>query len=137
MPRPGARKSDHGLPSKDLETLRRLLEERRKHLQGTVQQLGEKTIGTNPTTQAGDVSSIPVHMADVGSEVFEHDLNLGLVEKESAELVAIDEALRRIESGTFGRCERCRRPIGRDRLMAIPHARLCIDCKRKEEDAAA
>jgi RNA polymerase-binding protein DksA len=137
MPRPGARKNEHALSTRDLDILKRLLVERRTHLRGTVQTLGDKTIGKNPSTEAGDVSSIPVHMADVGSDVFEHDLNLGLVEKESAELAAIEEALRRIESGTFGRCDRCQRPIGRERLMAMPHARLCIDCKRKEEDQAA
>ena len=47
--------------------------------------------------------------------------------------VAIDAALARIDAGTYGTCERCGRPIGQERLEAIPYATLCIDCKREVE----
>jgi len=113
--------------------LKKLLERRREQISGNVKTLGDKTIGKNPASESGDVSRLPMHMADVGSDVFEHDLNLNLVESEVEELQLIEEALEKIAKGTFGMCEMCRRAIPSPRLKAIPYARLCIACKQREE----
>ena len=133
MPRPKDSKSKSPLSVSELNLYKSLLEKRRKDMRGTVEALGEKTIGKNPGTEAGDISSLPIHMADVGSDVFEHDLNLNLVENEGEELEAIEEALEKLKKGNFGLCELCRRTITKDRLKAIPYTRLCIQCKKKEE----
>ena len=82
---------------------------------------------------SGELSSVPFHMADVGSENYERELSLGLLETEKEELREIDEALVRLDEGPFGDCEECGRAIALARLRALPFARLCIDCKRELE----
>jgi RNA polymerase-binding transcription factor DksA len=133
MPKEKGTKLKSPFTASELNGFKTLLLKRRADLRGTVEALGDKTIGKNPTSESGDISSMPIHMADVGSDVFEHDLNLNLVENEGVELEDIEEALEKIKKGAFGMCEGCRRPIGKDRLKAIPYTRLCIQCKQKEE----
>ncbi len=82
---------------------------------------------------AGDLSTLPMHLADLGTDSFEQDMSLGLMENESGQIREIEEALERIKEGTYGFCEGCRKKIPRERLRAIPYARLCVDCKKKEE----
>ncbi len=82
----------------------------------------------------GSSSSMPLHMADVSADNYEQDITFGLIEAEQAEIRQIDEALVRIEDGSFGKCEECEIAIPGPRINAIPHARLCIECKRQEED---
>lgn len=78
-------------------------------------------------------SSMPIHPADIGSDAFERDLTLGLLESEREELNHIQAALERIERGTYGECESCKQPIPLARLRALPYARMCVECKSKEE----
>ena len=82
---------------------------------------------------AGDLSTLPMHLADLGTDSFEQDISLGLMENESDEIQEIEEALERIKDGTFGLCETCRKKIPKERLRAIPYTRLCVNCKKKEE----
>ena len=71
--------------------------------------------------------------ADSGSASFERETAQSLSRHARALVSEIDDALRRIEAGTFGDCESCGRPIGAERLDAIPHTRLCMECKRRDE----
>ena len=73
------------------------------------------------------------HMADVATDTFDRELDFSLEESSEQLLHAIDEALGRIDAGTFGVCQSCGREIDPERLEAIPYARLCIECKRREE----
>jgi RNA polymerase-binding transcription factor DksA len=73
---------------------------------------------------------VPVHPADLGSENFEQELALDLIENEER-ILEVDHALTRFEQGTFGRCENCGREISRERLEALPYTRYCIRCARK------
>jgi DnaK suppressor protein len=73
------------------------------------------------------------HLGDVATATFDRELDQGLEEDAEEALAAIDDALRRIEQGTYGICERCGREIGIERLRAVPYATLCIDDKRLEE----
>ena len=68
--------------------------------------------------------------ADTASITFERELGSGLEEGAQQTLVRIDRALARLEEGTYGVCERCGNPIGRERLLARPSATLCIDDQR-------
>ncbi len=77
------------------------------------------------------------NFADLGTDNFEKDLTIGLIENSEETLREIDAALLRIEAGTYGVCEESGDPVGKNRLMAIPWARLCIDCQRKAEEEAA
>ncbi|MFH1022146.1 MAG: TraR/DksA C4-type zinc finger protein [Planctomycetota bacterium] len=73
------------------------------------------------------------HPADTSSESFEQEFLLGIIQNEEEELRDIDLALERIRNNTFGVCEGCQKNVPKARLKAIPYARLCVECKRKEE----
>jgi DnaK suppressor protein len=74
------------------------------------------------------------HPADSSSESYSQEFLLGIIQNEDVELRQIAEALERIQAGTFGICEGCLKPIVKARLKAIPYARLCVECKREEEN---
>jgi RNA polymerase-binding transcription factor DksA len=71
--------------------------------------------------------------ADIGSESFAQEFSLELLQRDEATLTEIDEALERVRIGTFGLCEGCAEPIPKARLNAVPHARFCVDCQRRNE----
>jgi DnaK suppressor protein len=75
-----------------------------------------------------DLSNMPIHMADLGTDSCEIDNIIGLVDSERKILVEVNEALRRIEDGTYGICEGRGEPIPKQRLKAIPWARYCVAC---------
>jgi RNA polymerase-binding transcription factor DksA len=82
----------------------------------------------------GDLSSMPIHMADIGSDNFEQEFTLSLMENEEGTLDSIENALERIASGTFGSCEECGVKIPKARLNAIPYAPLCVKCAQHQEN---
>lgn len=85
-----------------------------------------------------DLSAYTDHMADQGTEAMEREKAALFATKEGRYLYRIEEALRRLYHSpeTFGSCHTCGEPVGFERLDALPHARYCIDCKLKEEEAA-
>ncbi|HEX5138033.1 MAG TPA: TraR/DksA family transcriptional regulator [Planctomycetota bacterium] len=111
----------------DLEHFRKLLLTRRRRILGTVQGMEEEAL------KASDQDFSVDHMADHGSDNFEQDFTLALVESERRELFEIDRALLRIEHGTYGICEGTGDPIPRPRLEAIPWARYSVDYQRRLE----
>lgn len=117
----------------DLQKWKKRLLDRRATIQQDLEGM-ENSARKSRSDASGNLSSMPLHMADVSADNYEQDITFGLIEAEQAEVRAIDEALGRIEDGTFGVCEGCKEDIKPARLQAIPHARLCIECKRKEEE---
>lgn len=109
-----------------------LLEEKEKIL-GQINSLSEDTLASSQRDSSGDLSGYSMHMADVGTDNFQRELALGLVSNEQQVLYRIEEALKRIEEGTFGKCETCGKVIKESRLKALPFAAMCISCKEKEE----
>jgi DnaK suppressor protein len=89
----------------------------------------------NPGSMSDEVdeSSLDNHLAETASVTIDREIDYSLEENEERVLAAIDAALARIESGTYGRCERCGKEIEEERLEAIPYATLCIDDKRRDE----
>ena len=71
--------------------------------------------------------------ADVGATSFERDHELTVLAKERDAIEQIDRALGHIDDGSYGVCDSCGNPIGKNRLMAVPHATLCLTCKQREE----
>jgi len=71
--------------------------------------------------------------ADLGSDNYEQEFAIGLLENHEEALRQVDAALERIEEGTFGLCESCGRKVPKQRLTAIPYARLCVKCQQQEE----
>ena len=123
--------------SVERKELRDILMRRRALLMGDVHQMQDTTLGKSAATGSGDLSTVPYHMADVGTDNFDHEFTLGLIENEEEELREVDAALDRIEKGVFGLCESCSKPIPKSRLKIIPYARLCIECKKDEENTPA
>jgi RNA polymerase-binding transcription factor DksA len=80
-----------------------------------------------------DLSSMPIHMADVGTDTYEIENTLGLMDSERKLLLEIQDALGRIENGTYGICEGNNEPIPKERLRAIPWARYCVACASLSE----
>lgn len=121
------------MKAQDLTQFQDILLRKRDLLSGNVTSLEAQALKRSRQDASGDLSTMPIHMADIGSDNFEQEFTLGLIENEEEMLRAIDEALQRIEDGTFGKCEECGKAIRKTRLKAIPHARLCINCQRQEE----
>ena len=121
--------SNNGSPftADELARFRRLLIERRVRILQTVDGMQAEALKANDQDFSVD------HMADHGSDNFDKDLTLHLVESEREELNQIDRALQRVERGTYGICEGTGVPIGRARLEAIPYARYSIDYQRRLE----
>jgi RNA polymerase-binding protein DksA len=116
-----------GLNAKDLEQFRELLLEKRAQLAGDVNTMQHEALSRNRQDAAGDLSTMPIHMADIGSDNYEQEFTLGLIEGERALLREIDEALQRIEQGTYGVCLATGQPIGKARLKAQPWAKYCYE----------
>ena len=121
---------------KDLEQFKILLLEKRRLLVGDVSALERAALQQNRQDASGDLSKMPLDMADIGSDNYEQEFTLGLIENEQATLREIDEALERIEKGEYGKCQQCGHLIAKARLKAKPHATLCIECRRQEEKDA-
>jgi RNA polymerase-binding protein DksA len=72
-------------------------------------------------------------MADMASDDYERDFTLGRATDEQKILFSIDEALKRIEDGSYGYCPQCNKPIARKRLLVLPFTELCINCQKSNE----
>jgi DnaK suppressor protein len=88
--------------------------------------------GTRPLPASADVNSRQGDLADQASGNNEVHIQLKLKQTDAKILQAIEEALVRMEKGTFGICRDCGEPISRARLEAIPWTRVCISCKQKQ-----
>ncbi|MBX6313648.1 MAG: TraR/DksA C4-type zinc finger protein [Isosphaeraceae bacterium] len=117
----------------ELESYRRSLLNLRARLRGDLDQMTDEALKGNGRDATGNLSNLPLHMADVGTDNYDQEFTLGLIENEQATLDQIQAALDRIEAGTFGRCEECGSPIAKARLQALPYTRFCIECARKLE----
>jgi len=114
----------------ELASFKKLLQQRRAILAGDVNHLEEGALRKSKDDAATlDISNF----ADLGSDNFEQDFMIGLIENSEETLREIDAALQRIEDGTYGMCEEGDHPVGKNRLKVIPWARLCIECQRKAE----
>ena len=114
----------------ELEKFKALLLAERRKLVSSVSQMEDEAL------KATDQDFSVDHMADYGTDNYEQELTLGLLEGEAKKLQEIDRALAKIRAGTFGQCDGCSKPIRKVRLKALPHAPHCIDCQRREEEGA-
>jgi len=78
------------------------------------------------TDSVGEISSYDQHQADMGTETFEREKDLSILEQVEAELADVEHAIRRLDVGDYGTCEVCGQPIPDERLEAMPAARLCL-----------
>jgi RNA polymerase-binding protein DksA len=108
----------------------RLLEERAR-LTNAVDFLERENPGSLGDELGEIATASDNHLGDTATATFDRELDEGLEEGAQQTLQAIDDALAKIEDGSYGTCEVCGKPIGAERLSAIPWARLCIDDQRK------
>jgi DnaK suppressor protein len=121
------------MKSDELESYRQTLQHLRARLRGDLVQMTDEALKRNGPDASGNLSNLPLHMADIGTENYDQEFTLGLIENEQLTLEQINQALTRIENGSFGTCQECGEPIARTRLQAIPYTPHCIECARKLE----
>ena len=107
----------------------RLLVELRDHLIDGVNFLATDNLKRSHREATGELSGYSLHMADAGTDNFDREFALSLVSSEQEALYEIEEALKRLEHTTYGLCGNCEKPIRKERLEAVPFARLCIQCQ--------
>jgi DnaK suppressor protein len=120
----------------DLKTFRRKLLALQQRLSQDASDLADEAL-KSAEQASGNLSHVPIHMADLGTETFEQDFTLGLLETERQNLKEIAAALERIEEGTFGVCEECHKPISKARLNALPYTRYCVKCAEKLQESGS
>lgn len=114
------------------EVYRKLLLGIKEKTSGDLRNLSDDNKGGG-NDGGGDISGHALHMADVATDMYDREFTLGLAANERELLYEVDEALIRIQEGTFGICTSCKKPIPPTRLKAIPHAKLCLKCQEKSE----
>jgi len=119
----------NGLTAAEIEKFRELLLAKRRELLGNVSTMEDETF----KKERSELSSMPFHMADAGSDNFEQEFSLDLMDSEKKILKEITDALGRIGEGTFGVCEGKGESIPKARLNAIPWARYCVACAELKE----
>jgi RNA polymerase-binding transcription factor DksA len=117
----------------DLKRLEELLIIERQRLLRELGHLANTVLKRSLRETSGELSGYSFHMADVGTDAMEREKAFHFASSEGRALLDVDDALRRLYGGVFGNCESCGNPIGRERLEVVPHARLCVPCKQKEE----
>jgi len=117
------------LSKRELNMYRKLLLLKRAQIVGDLGAMEAEALRSND----GDLSSMPIHMADLGSDTYEQDFMLGMAESERQQIREIDEALQRIEDKTYGICQMTGKPIPKARLEAKPWAKYTIEAARQLE----
>lgn len=115
------------LTKADLQKFTALLLLKRAELVGDVSSMEAEALRKSRLEAAGDLSSMPIHMADIGTDNFEQEFALGLMDSERKILIEINLALKRIEDGTYGICEGTGQQIPKARLLACPWAKYCVE----------
>ena len=110
---------------KELEDIRERLQSERADLQTQLTTIEESTFAASQSDMTGEVA-FDDETADAGTATFERERDLSIEQNARDLMQKIDRAFERMEAGTYGVCDRCGRPIGKERLRAIPYADLCI-----------
>jgi DnaK suppressor protein len=131
--KPKAPPEEAPLTPEEVAQFRQLLLEKRREIIGDVDHMRNEALESNRQESSGDLSNMPIHMADIGTDNYEQEFTLGLIESERKALRDIDHALTKIEQGTYGVCEGTGKVINRARLEAKPEARHCIEYARMIE----
>jgi DnaK suppressor protein len=120
----------------ELKFFENLLNEKKETLIQELGYLEDNTMRLSSKEGAGDLSSHAYHLADHATETQDREQAFHMASREGKYLFYIEEALDRVRNGTFGVCKKCGKLIPKPRLEAVPTAKMCIDCKTKQERAA-
>ncbi len=119
------------MTSTEMERYREKLRALAARLRENVTGLREETMRQAGGEASGGLSNAPLHPADLGTDHFDQETNLGLLELQGQTLVEVNATLQRIQDGTFGQCQECGEPISKGRLEALPYTPYCIHCAQE------
>jgi DnaK suppressor protein len=125
------------LSAVSIEHFKQLLLEKRKEILKNVNEIEDEALKKSRLDATGDLSSMPIHMADLGTDNYEQEFVLGLMDSERKLMNEIDDALQRIEEGAYGVCEATGKLIRKARLDAQPWARYCFEYAKMLERGTA
>jgi RNA polymerase-binding protein DksA len=118
---------------KELLLFKKIILKIKEEVTGDIKHISEDTLKKSQKDASGDISGYTYHMADVATDAYDREFSLGLASNEQKSLYELNDALKRIEEGTFGICEECKSVMTKTRLKAVPYARLCVKCQEKRE----
>lgn len=121
------------LTKKQLGEFKKLVLKKKEEILDDIKHISDDTLKKSQKEASGDISGYTYHMADVATDSYDREFSLGLASSERQFIYELDDALKRIEEGVFGICEGCKALIAKNRLKAVPHARLCVKCQEKKE----
>lgn len=99
----------------------------------TIEQMRKNEEAEMSENSPNELSNYDNHPADLGSELYTVEMNLALKVHEQSKLHEVNIALKKLENGSYGKCENCKKDIDFERLDAMPYARFCMDCKMAKE----
>jgi RNA polymerase-binding protein DksA len=117
----------------ELQEFKNRLAAMRARLVGDVNAMADSALNKTGGEANGNLSNVPIHMADLGTDAYEQEFTISRIENEEELLESIEAALARIESGEFGTCTQCGAKIPKVRLNAIPYTPFCIKCAELNE----
>jgi RNA polymerase-binding protein DksA len=120
----------------NVEKFRKRLLEEQARLERQLHDVEAQDSASSQQDEQSDLSGYDQHPADAASDLFEREKDLAIEENFKSALEQVVAALQKIEAGTYGTCDRCRKPIAPRRLEVIPYATLCIECAAKIEGTA-
>src|SRR5262249_43951305 len=118
----------------EFDAARRHLQDERVRLESLKETFDGEHLDTETENEnVSELSDMGQHQADLGTETFEREKDFSILERVEGELADVEHALRRLDEGTYGRCEACGKPIDDDRLEALPAARFCLEDQARVE----
>lgn len=118
---------------KELADFKKLIIKKKDELLAEIKHISDDTLKKSQKDASGDISGYTYHMADVATDTYDREFSLGIASSGREWLYEMDDALKKIDEGTFGICEECKSLITKTRLKAVPYARLCLKCKQNQE----
>jgi DnaK suppressor protein len=118
---------------KELADFKKIILKKKEEILDEIKHISEDTLKKSQKEASGDISGYTYHMADVATDAYDREFSLGLASNERKLLYELDDALKKTEDGAFGICEQCKSLIAKNRLKAVPYARLCVKCQEKKE----
>lgn len=121
------------MDKKDSKVFQDLLVKKKAELAKGIQHIADDALKTSSREAAGDLSAYSLHMADMATDNYDREFALNLADNEQKIVNRIDNALERIDNGTYGSCDLCNKKISKVRLKAVPYAELCVPCQEAQE----
>lgn len=118
---------------KELAEFKKIVLNVKEKMVDEIKHISEDTLKKSQKDASGDISGYTYHMADVATDTYDREFSVSLASNDRQSLYEISDALKKIEDGTYGICESCKTLIAKNRLKAVPYARMCVKCQEKKE----